>query len=331
MYDDLIKSQPYNTDVLEKRHSFTKRSNWLWLICLMITSVTLILFSYSPLPARNPANEKPLIITYRGAESEIDVRYAYDTKLLQLALDKTLASDGPYHLIASEPMTFTRAKKIIQANSLPNFFIKLSYEDNYNALGMAYVPFPVDLGIVGYRVCFAAPAIIDRLAQVESLGELRNFSHGQGIGWSDTKILRYNGFTVNEIPGYESLFRMVATGRFDLFCRGINELLSEYNAHSQIEGLAIDQSMTIVYPLPRFFYTHANNTTALDRIHRGIVAAYQDGSLQELWQEEYQENIAFAKLGQRRVFRLNNPLLNNIGSDYLQYLYDPFKSGNNKK
>ena len=276
-----------------------------------------------PLIARPGWAQEPFILTVRSGETEQDVRYSYDNTLLKLALDKTVATDGPYTLRESGSMNFARAKQLVLANSLPNFFIKLSYDAAYTDTPMRYVPFPVDLGIVGYRVCFAHPEVVMKLRDVEDMEELRRFSHGQGLGWTDTRILRHNGFTVQEVPAYESLFKMVAARRFDLFCRGTNELLGEFRAHPGLPGLAYDRSMTIHYPLPRLFYTHASNTEALDRITRGILLAYEDGSLLRLWQEEYQESIDFVNLEKRRVFHLDNPYLEGIGFDYSQYFYTP--------
>ena len=59
-------------------------------------------------------------------------------------------------------------------------------------------------------------------------------------------------FKVVEVSRYESLFRMVAINRFDLFCRGTNELLEEFNAHRDIPDLTYDEAISIAYPMPRF-------------------------------------------------------------------------------
>lgn len=288
-----------------------------------IALLFLHLLLITPLTTRPSLAQEPFILTSRSGETEQDIRYRYDNTLLKLALDKTVATDGPYLLRESGPMNFARAKQLVETNSLPNFFIKLSYDAGYADTAMRYVPFPVDLGIVGYRVCFAHPEVVMELRDVKDIAGLRRFTHGQAIGWTDSKILRHNGFTVFEIPAYESLFRMVAARRFDLFCRGMNELLGEFKSHPALPGLAYDRSMTIHYPLPRLFYTHASNTRALDRVRRGILLAYEDGSLHRLWQEEYQESIDFANLGERRVFILENPFLEGIDFDYAQYFYTP--------
>ncbi len=291
-------------------------------ILTIVTSAWIVIYLGYPVVAAT----KETIFTYRSAESKLDVRYNYDTSLLQLALENTLDTDGPYKLIPSPLMNFARAHAYIQENSLPNFFVKLSYELDFQNRNMAFVPFPVDLGIVGYRVCFAHPEVVDQLSQVQSLEDLRRFTHGQGSGWSDVKILRHNGFNVTVAPSYQSLFRMVALRRFDLFCRGTNELLDELTSHQHIQNLSYDSSFTIAYPLPRFFYTNAANSDALDRIRRGILIAYNNGSLQALWRKQYQKSVDFARLSSRRVFTLENPLTDGLNFNYKQYFYNPFTS-----
>lgn len=261
------------------------------------------------------------IFTFRRAESEKDLRYEYDNELLRLALESTIETDGPYQLVPSPIMNYARARAYISDNSLPNFIIKLSYEPRFESQGMAYAPFPVDLGIVGYRVCFANPEVAEQFSQAKTYNDLRNFNYGQGTGWADVEILRHNGFTVTEVSEYESLFRMVANRRFDLFCRGANELLDEMNMHQHIQNLSYDKSIALFYPLPRFFYTNATNTSALDRIHRGLINAYDNGSLQRLWRKHYQKGIDFVELDQRRIFILENPLIKDLKFDYQKYFY----------
>lgn len=301
-------------------------SNWLRQNC----SATLLLGLIVATPLAF-GQTKTLTITYRPGESASDTRYDYDTRALYLALEKTTAKYGPYRLVASPAMTFSRAIASVSHNEYENFFIKLSYEDRYLAMDMRYARFPVDLGIVGYRVCFSNPDSQARLAKVSTLDELRKLSHGQGRDWADVQILRHNGFRVIEAGSYESLFQMVANKRFDLFCRGTNEILSEFKAHKQLQGLQVDDSITIAYPLPRFFYTHAANRQAAERIEEGLVLAYRDGSLQEAWRQNYQASIDFVQLGRRKVFRLDNPLLKQIDFDYQQYFYDPFATKKGKK
>lgn len=188
------------------------------------------------------------------------------------------------------------------------------------------MPFPIDLGIVGYRVCFLSKNIKDKVARAKTLETLLQFTHGQGVGWSDTAILENSGMKVMSINSYESLFYLVAANRFDLFCRGANELLDEYNTYKTIKDLTYDTSMSIAYPLPRFFYTHKSNIKAMERVYKGLITAYKDGSLKKLWLKSYKKSIDFVKLHNRRIHWIENPNLKSIKSnEYRQYFYDPFK------
>jgi len=197
--------------------------------------------------------ETPEIFSIRSPESTNDKRFEYDRAVIELSLEKTRESYGPFLIKMAPPMNFPRAVLSAKTNRYPNLFIKLTYQKGLGDQDLSYVLFPVDLGIVGYRVCFASEAIKLKVETASNFIEIKKFSHGQGAGWSDTAILRANGFQVTEVAKYKNLFPMVARNRFDLFCRGANEILDEYMSHKHIDGLTYDTSMAIAYPLPRFF------------------------------------------------------------------------------
>ncbi|WP_413701057.1 hypothetical protein ACLKMH_04775 [Psychromonas sp. KJ10-10] len=187
------------------------------------------------------------IYTYRGKESKNDTRGDYSEALFRLALEKTVTSHGPYQLIFTDKMNTGRSLRALQHNQLSNFFAKQSVTKK-RLEEFGYVDFPVDLGIVGYRVFFVAPNAQAKLEQVNTLEQLKKLTIGQGIGWLDTDILKHNGFQVITGSAYESLFNMVSKNRFDLFARGTNELLKEYRANSSIDNLFYDQRIALYYP-----------------------------------------------------------------------------------
>jgi len=265
-----------------------------------------------------------MVITYRTQESDTDKRYNYDTALLELALKKTESTHGPYRLNPSPVMNYSRTQSTLMTNRYENFFAKLSYEDQFKeTMDMDFVQFPVDLGIVGYRVFFVSRQTQKKLSAVKTLDMLKTFTMGQGSGWSDVKILRTSGFKVIEVPLYESLFKMVARNRFALLSRGANEVLDEYDSHKQIKDFAFDTQLCLAYPLPRFFYTHSANQRAIERITAGLKLGYADGSVQKLWQKHYQKSIDFVKLNKRKIFRISNPNIKNLDFDFQQYFYTP--------
>lgn len=256
--------------------------------------------------AAGPARAQPLVITLRAPDGADDLRNQYARDAVELALDKTRASDGPYRLQVSAPMTKPRAMLEAAGRRQPNFLIVAGPQSGREA-GLVPVRFPIHLGANRFRVCFVhAP----RQAAVRAAGtraEVARLRHVQGQGWPDVAVLRANGFRVSEVNAYASMFELVALGRADLFCRNVLEVGQEARVHAGMPGLALDDSLLLSYDLPQYLYTHPANTVAIDRIERGLRQAFADGSLQALLRRHLQPSLAMLKLQQRRLITLDTP------------------------
>jgi len=272
-----------------------------------------------------PAWSAELVVTLTSPQTGRDPRQSYNGLVLALALEKTRAVDGDYRIDVTPVMNSARALLEIKNNHYPNQILMTSFQNKLLGEGLDYARFPVEFGVTGYRICFVSAQSQEKVAQSKTLDDLRRFTIGQGIGWADSEILRFNGFNVHEAGQQDSLFLMVAAGRFDLFCRGINELEPELQRNKDIAKLDYDRSMAISYPLPRFFFANKQNRALLDRITRGMQLAYQDGSLRKLWLDQYREALRFANLKQRKIFYLKTPHIDQIDFDYQQYYFDPRK------
>jgi hypothetical protein len=259
-----------------------------------------------PAAAAGPARAQELTVTLRAPDSETDLRNAYNRDAVQLALDKTRASDGPYRLQTSVPMNKRRALLEAAQQSVPNFLL-VTGPEAARAVGLVPVLFPLHMGVNRYRVCFVHTPQRALVRAAHTLAEVARLRHVQGRGWADADVLRANGFTVAEINGYEALFQMVALGRADLFCRSVLEVGEEARAHAGLKGLSLDDSLLLAYDLPQYIYTHPGNQVAIERIARGLRAAFADGSLQALLRLHLQPSLALLNLGQRRLVTLSVP------------------------
>ncbi|MCV2359773.1 hypothetical protein LNV08_12405 [Paucibacter sp. TC2R-5] len=273
----------------------------------------LVLMTLSPVYAED------LVVSYRSPESDNDRRLDYTTDLLRLALDKTIASHGGYRFEQQDRMNKVRNIRVAKSNMHPNFFAVLSFDEAFAKEGLDYVRFPLHLGVVGYRVCFVAPAARAAVAKIEGVAELKKFSIGQGVGWQDVNVLRNNGFEVAEVPSYESLFGMLSKDRFDLLCRGINDVAGEMQAHPE---LVLDHSFMLSYPMPQFLYTHKDNQAARQRVELGLKRAYADGSLLNLFKLHFRQSIEAADPRKRRVIKLSNAAVTGIDFDFKKYDFD---------
>lgn len=287
--------------------------------CFLAVLVTILILATS-------ISGAPTVISHKSPETSGDLREAYNTELITLALEKSKAKYGPYQLVEIPPMNTARQIYTTNTKTYPNLLNEISYLDSLtDNLDITYIDFPVDLGITGYRICFINPAIKEAVKKITRADQLKKYSIGQGIGWADSLILRHNGFRVIEVQNYDSLFKMVAAGRIDLYCRGVNELKKEYESYRYITRLTYDESFALVYPLPRFYYMGAFNKDVKERMEVGLRMAYNDGSLLKLWHKHNDANLEFANLKNRKIFRLENPYVKKLPKDFRKYDFDPLK------
>jgi hypothetical protein len=262
------------------------------------------------------------VVSVRSPEVLGDQRENYNLALIQLVLDKTVSEFGGYELRNIPPMNGRRMLVELRSEKFVNPLVELNYEPQHIQIqGLSYIDFPIELGITGTRICFVSRQQKDVFEKVQSIEQLRAFSIGQGAGWVDSFILQHNHLKVMEVNNYNSLFRMVAAGRIDLLCRGINEIKGEYQRFGGFLPLIIDSRIALEYPLPRFFFTNAKNVTLKRRVERGLQLAWRDGTLVELWLKYFSESLDFVNMKNRKVFRLENPMIHGLSSAYSQYSY----------
>ncbi len=264
-------------------------------------------------------------ITFVDQSSQGDLRGAYEKALLTLALDLTEAEYGSYTLIpAPQGITNTRARENMKAERYHNFIRGFAYRHSLSKdPKIRYIDFPIYLGLLSYRVCFTSEKLAPELTQVTAFRDLLKYSHVQGVGWLDNRILRRAGFHVVEVANYEALFQVTGLNRVDLFCRGLNEYLTEYQTHQDVKGLVLEESFALYYPFPVYFHTHVKDSALLDRVDIGLMEAYRNGALIDLWERHFLESIKYAQLSKRRVYQLENHILKGVSPHYEQFFFQP--------
>jgi hypothetical protein len=244
-------------------------------------------------------------------ESPGDVRYDYYWELLAQALTITEPGFGPYVLRqAAQPMSERRAFEELKSGSGA---VTVIVHGNVADYEQALLPirFPLDRGLLGYRVFLIRRETQPQLDLVNSLDELRRHTIGQGQGWGDVTILRHAGLTVAEGGSYDGLFDMLAAGRFELFSRGVvevgEELARQKSVHPELE---IERHLLLYYPLARYFYvTRSPAGEALaQRISEGLERMLRNGSFERMFQafkRPFEQEIG---LRNRLMLRIDNPL-----------------------
>jgi len=187
------------------------------------------------------------------------------------------------------------------------------------------VRIPIDKGISGYRI-----ALIDGRRQADfsalrSLEQWKAIPMGAGRQWSSTAVFRQAGFNV--VPGNSTagLHGMLAAGRFRYFPRSADEAVFERAAYvGAFPSLAIETSMAVYFPLPRYFFIAPGQPRLAQRLEYGLNRLIADGRFDQIFHQFYDAVIEQTGLQRRRVFRIDNPTLSpQTPLARLAYWYSP--------
>jgi hypothetical protein len=255
-----------------------------------------------------PAFATALRVIYPAYQTATDTRFNDLVEILDTALKLTEPESGPYELgpsrdIMNESRYLHELKK---GGSVNVVWSSTSVEKETEYLPLRI---PLRKGILGYRIALIAKGKQNLIDRVKTVEDLKQLQIGQGIGWGDVRLYESNGLAV-QTSQYDSLFKMVVAGRFDLFPRGITEVFSEYDLHSgSLPDLAIEQNLLIYYPWPYYFFFNTRDTQLKQRLQAGIHKMMKDGSFDAIFKRYNGSAIERADVKRRRVIRLNNPLL----------------------
>jgi hypothetical protein len=291
----------------------------MWILVLAaIASIASAQGSADPQP-------KTLIVTHKFPEFGDLKRKTFEQQVIELALAKSQKKVGSFKMVPVNVISRTHAIAALSQNLYENFVILLSYEDALVASGdLVYIPFPIELGALSYRICYANKNLTQQVQEITSLDHLKHFKIGVGAGWLDAKILHHHGVPTVEGSNITGLFRMTQAGRADLFCPSPTEYFHELKVE-QATDLQLNNKLALYYPLPKFLFSHKSNQALMDQLKEGIEIAYQDGSYQRLWSAVHEEDLQRAKLNERHLIKMENPFITTLKDDYKRYLFNPLE------
>ncbi|MEP4547366.1 MAG: amino acid ABC transporter substrate-binding protein [Saccharospirillum sp.] len=249
-----------------------------------------------------------LAVVYPASESELDRRFDDLTLILRTALEKTETDFGPFEMHAAPaPMTSMRYSQELMAGRTPNvIWTSTSIERETLLLP---IRIPLRKGLLSYRIALTRAENQPKIDQVQELEDLAQLSLAQGIGWGDILVFEANGLRVSTSE-YESLFRMIDAGRVDIFPRGIGEVFDEWEMRREVlPNLTIEPNLLLYYPWPYYFFVKKDNAALAERLETGLLRMIDDGSFDAIFWRFHGEAIERARLQERRVIELSNPLL----------------------
>jgi ABC-type amino acid transport substrate-binding protein len=235
----------------------------------------------------------------------------YELELLHEALERTRRDYGDYEMqpFTDEKISLARAIQLAIEGRLVNL-LSAGIGQADPEREMIPVPFPLDKGLLGYRIALINRHKQDRLSDVHSIGDLRQLRVGQGAGWGDVRIYERNGIQVETTTDYALLTTMLLHGRFDLYPRGLYEIAPEMAARSQrYPDLAVEQHLLLHYPFCEAFYVSRSAPRLAARLAAGLMRMAADGSFDALFAKHFGKMLTELNLRQRTVIELDNPFL----------------------
>lgn len=260
---------------------------WLCLLLPLLTQAQPLKIKVPQLPVHQLADE-------------------YQLPLLKLALEKS----GTPFTIELVPTTLTQDSLRRELEEGKRFNLYWMGTSSELESRLTAIPIPLFRGMEGMRVALIHQDDQEKFAQITGLEQLRKFRAGQGIGWSDGRILDAAG-----IPTYAgraaNLFRLINRHEaIDFFPRSLVEAFSEqHELIEQYPNLVIERHLLLRYPYAQFFFVNHDQKALAKALQTGLERAYADGSFLRFFNQHprVREALAGANLAGRTTLTLGNP------------------------
>lgn len=244
-----------------------------------------------------------------GSESPDDQRYTYHWDVLRAALDATRPSYGDY-VLATAPSYMNESRQIVEMKKGDGAINTMVLDSTAELeTDLIAVKFPIDKGLLGYRVFLIRLEDQPKFSAVRTLDDLRKFMMGQARDWSDVAIYKNAGFDVVVGSRYETLFDMLMHKRFDAFGRGVTEVIDELGTYQKkYPSMAIENSLLLYYPMPVYFWfpKTAQGKLYAKRVDEGMHQIVKNGTFDRMFKVHFGPLINDLQLKKRRLFRIPN-------------------------
>lgn len=265
------------------------------------------------------ASDKYVVHYNQSDGSEKSLGY----KVLELALSKS----GKQYTLAPAPIKYSNSSAQFEAIANgADLDVVWASASKSAAEKVDPIPFPIDGGLLGYRIFLIDGARQADFNNVNTLADLKNFIALQGAGWADVKTLQAAGLTVRTGPR-KNLYKMTVGKRGDYFARAAFEAVAEQKANvGEVPELAIEKNLVLRYRSAQIYYVAKGKTELKEDILKGLEAAWSDGSYKQIFNSDANVIAALgeANLKGRRQIEIENPgfptQLSNMDA---KYWFDP--------
>lgn len=244
-----------------------------------------------------------------------DSRFQYYQILLRQALAVTQDSYGETSVQAYMPesveLTDARGLYLLTQKRIDVVFLATGREREAK---FRAIPIPLEKGLLGLRLFLIKANTQSHFDRIESETQLREqMSMGFNPHWADYTIYKHSELTISDSGKYNTLFKMLVSGRFDYFPRSLIEVWPELDRFKmQYPELQIENRFAFYYDYPIYFFVNKDNEQLAERLENGLKKLQGNGFFDAHFQSYFGKDIEHAKLQQRHIIVLQNPQRPNL-------------------
>jgi hypothetical protein len=249
------------------------------------------------------------IVLYEKGQSALDSRVKYKNELIRQALIHTESDFGPFKFLTTAPVLNTiQAMKQIKTGKILNVFIALTTPDW--ELYSIPIRIPIRKGLLSYRLLLIHKDDLGLYANIKTLEQLKSLTVGLQLGWTTRLIMEKSGFDIITGTSYDGLFHMLNNKRFHYIPRGVNEIYGEIEAReSNLHNLMIEPNLALYINSPTYIFVSKKYPELAKRLEIGMERMVENGTLDRLFTEYYNDNIQKADLKTRHIIEIPNDFL----------------------
>lgn len=239
----------------------------------------------------------------------------YQVTLLNLALEKTRATYGPYKISRIKTQLSTRrVRRELSRGKMINVQVgpwrEVAATGERGTDPAIRIDIPLYKGLLGYRQLIIRREDEAIYSAMVDESRLRARVAGQVSDWIDVSIYQANNYKVVSNANITNLLAMLKAKRYDYVPMSIVEaplLLAAQGAAA--EELMLAARPLVYFPLPFVFYISINEPELAARLELGLKIAIEDGSFDKLFALTFAAEVDLVRQQKDQYFILKNPLL----------------------
>lgn len=242
--------------------------------------------------------------------NKTESRQQYELSILNAALDASRQKYGDYHIVHDSADLSPDEESAIFRTRAADVFVTVAGNPKLKNEKKRMVAHPLMKGLLGYRLLIVREADLDKFSAIQSESSFKDLRIGVPEGWADADLFRHNGYNVVEGGTYDTLFDSLASNDFDYVALGANEIEKAFRHRAApFQMFVIEPDTLLYYPFALVFYVNPDNPELAERLRFGLDAIDRNGVAQRLFEEATGDLVERLRLKERKIFRLENPLL----------------------